>query len=210
MAQCDCKAFHSHRRVVLTGGPGAGKTAVLELVRRFFCRHVKVLPESATILFSGGFPRGGSEAARMAAQRAIFRVQLELEQLAAAEDDTAIVLCDRGTLDGMAYWPRESGEELLDAMGSSRGQQLARYDAVIHMRTPELTGYNHSNPLRLESLAEAHAIDQRIAQAWSGHPQRHFVPSTSDFLDKARHAIHHIREQLPECCRRCTPPIDLG
>ena len=40
--------------MVLTGGPGAGKTAVLEVVRRTFCEHVTVLPEAASILFMGG------------------------------------------------------------------------------------------------------------------------------------------------------------
>ena len=40
------------------GRPGAGKTAVLELIQRSFCGHVRVLPESAGILFGGGFPRG--------------------------------------------------------------------------------------------------------------------------------------------------------
>lgn len=47
MKACPCKEPHERRRVVLTGGPGAGKTAVLELIRRSFCEHVKVLPEAA-------------------------------------------------------------------------------------------------------------------------------------------------------------------
>ena len=34
---CACVGPHPHKRIVLTGGPGAGKTAVLELVRRSFC-----------------------------------------------------------------------------------------------------------------------------------------------------------------------------
>lgn len=38
---------HKRRRVVLTGGPGAGKTATLELIRQSFCEHVHVLPEAA-------------------------------------------------------------------------------------------------------------------------------------------------------------------
>ena len=44
MSDCRCAQPHQRRRVVLTGGPGAGKTAVLELVRRTFCHHVDVLP----------------------------------------------------------------------------------------------------------------------------------------------------------------------
>ena len=66
--------------IVLTGGPGAGKTAVLEMLRRVVCPHVAILPESAGILFSGGFWRGTSIDAHKSAQRAIFHVQRELGQ----------------------------------------------------------------------------------------------------------------------------------
>jgi predicted ATPase len=103
MVNCNCERSHEPRRIVLTGGPGAGKTAVLELVRHSFCIHVKVLPEAAGIVFGGGFPRGTGTVLRQAAQRAIFYVQRELET-AADEGNPAIVLCDRGTIDGGAYW----------------------------------------------------------------------------------------------------------
>ena len=69
---CECHEPHAHKRIVLTGGPGAGKTAVLELVRQHFCEHVHVLREAASVLFGGGFPRASSGAALRAAQRAIF------------------------------------------------------------------------------------------------------------------------------------------
>ena len=67
------------RRVVITGGPGAGKTASLEVARRTLCEHVGFARESASIVFGGGFPREHREAAACAAQRAIFHVQRELE-----------------------------------------------------------------------------------------------------------------------------------
>ncbi len=102
MIPCDCTQPHPRRRVVLTGGPGAGKTAVLALVRQSFCKHVTVLQESAGIVFGGGFPRGELAGVRQAAQRAIFYVQQELEAAAEAQNP-AITLCDRGTIDGVAY-----------------------------------------------------------------------------------------------------------
>ena len=46
MVACECSDVHKRRRVVLTGGPGAGKTALLELIRQSFCAHVKVSPEA--------------------------------------------------------------------------------------------------------------------------------------------------------------------
>jgi predicted ATPase len=207
MQPCECSENHQRRRIVLTGGPGAGKTAVLELVRQYFCRHVQVLPESASILFGGGFPRVQHPAGRKAAQRAIFFVQRELEFAADGTDNPAIVLCDRGTVDGTAYWP--GPDEFWQSLETTKATQLGRYDAVIHLRTPPLAGYNRQNPLRTESAAEALAIDERIAQAWEGHPRRHFVESTADFLSKARTAVNVLRDELPPCCRRhLIPKLD--
>jgi predicted ATPase len=120
------------RRVVLTGGPGAGKTAVLELARRTLCGHVALVPESASILFRGGFPREEEEVARCAAQRAIVRVQRELETIADARPDARLVLCDRGTLDSLAYWPRSPDDFFAD-LETTEALQLARYDVVIHV-----------------------------------------------------------------------------
>lgn len=199
MGECSCRESHQSRRVVLTGGPGAGKTAVLEMIRQSLCSHVTILPESAGIVFSGGYPRDDLVEARRCAQRAIFHVQRGLEVSAAAED-AAIDLCDRGTLDGLAYWPGDP-EEFWETTGSSRDAELARYDAVIHLRTPSAAqGYNHLNPLRTESAPVATEIDQRIERAWSGHPHLHLVESTDHFLDKATAALELLRSELPACC----------
>jgi predicted ATPase len=197
---CDCRDPHQARRIVLTGGPGAGKTAVLELVRQALCKHVHVLPESAGIVFGGGFPRGQALTLRRPAQRAIYFVQRELEATAVAFD-AAIVVCDRGTVDSLAYWP--GPDDLWASVGSTLAGELARYDAVIHLRTPSASlGYNHVNPLRLETAEEAAAIDARIAAAWADHPRRFEIPATHDFVAKATRAIGVIAELLPACCRR--------
>lgn len=199
MKACHCEEQHRPRRIVLTGGPGAGKTAVLELVRHGFCKHIVVLPEAAGILFGGGFPRGADPAMRQASQRAIYFVQRELEA-AASLQNAALVLCDRGTIDGGAYWPAPG--DLWTAVGTSLTAELARYDAVIHLCTPaDANGYNHNNPLRIESAKEAAAIDARIEALWAGHPRRTIVPSTADFVAKAKVAVDCVRAELPECCR---------
>ena len=205
MNPCECREPHTQRRVVLTGGPGAGKTAVLELIRASFCEHVRVLPEAAGVIFGGGFPRAPEDESRRAVQRAIFYVQRELET-AAAVGNTAILLCDRGTIDGAAYWPGPG--DLWSDVGTTLAEQLRRYDAVIHLRTPasEL-GYNRDNPLRTESAAEAAAIDDRIREAWEGHPKRFIVESSAEFLDKAARAVEILRGEMPECCRQHVVPV---
>jgi predicted ATPase len=200
---CQCTlAEHTPKLVVLTGGPGGGKTAVLELARRQFCKHVTVLPEAAGIVYGGGFPRFTSNEGRKAAQRAILHVERELEALVIGERQSAVALCDRGTLDGLAYWPADA-PSLLEELRTSREREMERYAAVIHLRTPPIEdGYNHDNPLRIESAQQAAEIDERIALAWDGHPRRFFVDSAHEFLSKAQRALELIRQEVPGCCQR--------
>lgn len=192
---------HVPKLIALTGGPGAGKTAVLEMASRAFCRHVAVLPEAASIVFGGGFPRAPEERVLRASQRAIFGIQREVERLLLEEGDVALGLCDRGSIDGVAYWPGPP-ESFFEEFGTSIQEELSRYAAVIHLETPKATeGYDRSNTLRVETAEEARVIDGRIADAWRGHPRRFTIPSAADFVDKALLALTKIRGELPPCCR---------
>lgn len=205
MKPCPCREPHPLKRVVLTGGPGAGKTAVLELIRRSLCEHVVVLPEAAGIVFGGGFPRAPREGVRRAAQRAIFFVQRELES-AAESANPAIMLCDRGTVDGAAYWP--GPDTLWSSVGVPRLTELARYDTVIQLRTPSAAhGYDRANPLRIETPEDAARVGERIAVEWDGHPRVFVVEATDDFVVKARLAVDLVRAELPACCR--THPVRM-
>jgi predicted ATPase len=184
--------------IVLTGGPGAGKTAVLEAARVAYCEHVAVVPEAATILFGGGFPRHDTIAGRKAAQRAIYHVQREAERLVEDEHIAHAALCDRGTVDGVAYWPGPP-DEYWDAVGSSRTEQLGRYSVVVHLRTPlEGGAYNHSNAVRTEDVEIARAIDERILAAWDGHPNRVVIDPHEDFEHKLHAALEAIKPWIPE------------
>ncbi|MDB5038802.1 MAG: hypothetical protein JWQ35_2330 [Bacteriovoracaceae bacterium] len=198
---CHCKKeIHSCKLIVVTGGPGAGKTAVLDAAKKMLCQHIGVLPESASIIYNGGFWRKESLIARKAAQRAIFSVQRELEIITLNEGEWSIGLCDRGSLDGLAYWPG-TDEELFSHFQTSLSKEFDRYAAVIHLCTPSLhEGYNHQNPVRIESATEAIRIDEKIAQIWKGHPNFVSIPSTHHFTEKLNIALRLIKKEIAECC----------
>jgi predicted ATPase len=188
-------AISKQRKIAITGGPGAGKTAVLEIARKHFGSRVEVLHEAASIVFGGGFPRFDSIDARCAAQRAIYRVQVELENVAKVHSSAAVILCDRGTPDGLAYWP-EAPEEFWRQLGTTFEAELARYDAVIHLRTPSSRDGYHRDALRIESAKSAERIDERLLEIWSKHPRRFCVESSHDFLDKTRITLDVLESEL--------------
>jgi hypothetical protein len=159
-----------------------------------------VLPEAASIVFGGGFPRSAEPRWVEAAQRAIYYVQREMERAALADPTAAVVLCDRGTLDGAAYWPGDAAAWAI-SLGTTLEAERARYSAVIELRTPPPDEYNHRNPVRIESAAEAARSDDRIDHLWADHARHHVIPSTRRFIDKVQLALDAIEAELPDGCR---------
>lgn len=197
---CACEVKHPPHLVALTGGPGAGKTALLEVAQRQFCRHVVVLPEAASILWKGGFPRPASTSARRGTQRAIVRLQIELQRMAIEDGTASMILCDRGTLDGLAYWPGEPAE-YFDDLGTTHDRELARYATVIHMQPPSRRHGDQSTALRIETPEEAAVLDERIVLAWANHPRRFIIESDPDFFGKLQRTLELLRAEIPSCCR---------
>ena len=172
-------------RIVLTGGPGGGKTTAADLFRREIGERVVVVPESATLLFSGGFPRSSEIHARRSAQAAIYHVQRNLEDVQSALYPDRILLCDRGTIDGAAYWPNQ-GQTFFDAVGSTEQAELERYDAVIFFESAAVGGISieGGNPTRVESNEEAVGLNRQLRDIWSKHPRFVVVPHDPSFLKK--------------------------
>jgi len=172
-------------RIALTGGPGGGKTTAADLFRRELGERVVIVPESATILFAGGFPRSNQLDARHAAQSAIFHVQRNLEDTQSALYPDRILLCDRGTIDGAAYWPA-GNSGFFHAMGTTLEQELQRYDAVVFFETAAAAGISieGGNPIRNETLSQAAELDRRLRELWSQHPRFWLVPHSASFFQK--------------------------
>jgi predicted ATPase len=172
-------------RIVLTGGPGGGKTTAADLFRREIGDHVVIVPEAATILFQGGFPRSREPQALRFAQTAIFHVQRHLEDVQAALFPGRTLLCDRGTVDGAVYWPGQP-HDYFNAVGTTLDTELARYDAVIFFETAARGGISieGGNPVRNESIDEAVKLDGKLRALWSRHPRFTLVSHNPSFFKK--------------------------
>lgn len=180
-------------RVVLTGGPGGGKTTAADLYRREIGENVVIVPEAATLLYSGGFPRVGKENVRKITQQAIYQVQKNLEDAQSAQYGGRVLLCDRGTIDGAAYWPGEP-KEFFDFLQTSHEKELARYDAVLFFETAAVGGISieGGNPMRIESIEAAIALDLKLKKLWSQHPNFVFVPHNTSFIKKVMSGLDEL------------------
>lgn len=185
-------------RIALTGGPGGGKTTAADMLRREIGERVVVVPESATMLFSGGFPRCDEPEARKAGQRAIFHVQRNLEDLQSTRFPQRVLLCDRGTIDGAAYWPSSDPHEFFTELGTTLDAELSRYDAVLFFETAAVgdLSIETGNPARIESNAEAVAIDARLRSLWSHHPNFVLIHHSNSFMAKLFEGLHVLGELI--------------
>ena len=194
-------------RIVLTGGPGGGKTTAADLFRREIGERVVLVPEAATILFQGGFPRSRDPRAQRFAQTAIFHVQRDLEEVQASLYPGRALLCDRGTVDGAAYWPGEP-HDYFNAVGTTLDAEFRRYDAVIFFESAAVGGatIEGGNPMRNESVEEAVALDGKLRALWSRHPRFVLVPHNPSFFKKISFGLAALESMVALLAQDRTRP----
>jgi predicted ATPase len=189
-------------RIVLTGGPCAGKsTALVRLHRHLEGHNVKVylVPEAATLLLGGGIVVKDAPLAHMVSfQRSIIRIQMALEEaftsFARVAARAAVLLCDRGVLDGGAYLPPQAWQELLTSEGIDEALlRESRYDAVVHLVTAahgvEDCYGTHTNAVRYEDAAGAREVCDRLRRTWLGHPRLCVIDTHPDFEVKMHRVL---------------------
>ena len=193
-------------RIVLTGGPCAGKTSALSKIEQYFEElgyKVIIVPESATTVINGGIRCFGTKALdNLVFQRYIMQMQLQNEaffESAASEysDDTkCIVLYDRGLIDGNAYINDEGFNYLLQLNNLSRIEALDRYDMVLHLVTAADGAEKHytlnNNGARTETIEEARQKDRRTMEVWSEHSNLHIIDNSTEFIEKINRVINSI------------------
>jgi Thymidylate kinase len=127
-------------KIVLTGGPCAGKTTAMSWIQNAFTeRGYKVLfiPETASELITGGVAPWtcGSNLDYQCCQ---MHLQLEKEKvfLSAAEtmpDEKILIVCDRGMMDNRAYMTEMDFGVVLERIQKNEVEIRDSYNAVFHL-----------------------------------------------------------------------------
>ena len=196
-------------KIVLTGGPGAGKTTGLSWIQNAFTDlgyTVLFVPETATELITGGVAPWTC-GTNLDYQRGQMRLQLAKEEVfeqaaATMRADKILIVCDRGAMDNRAYMDQLEFAQLLYELGTTEVQLRDRYDAVFHLVTAakgaEEFYTTDNNAARTESVEEAAALDDKLIAAWTGHPHLRVIDNSTNFKDKLRRLIAEIRSFLGE------------
>lgn len=187
--------------IVVTGGPGGGKTTALDLFQRELKAAVKIVPEAATMLFGHGLDREVGNGDGKLLQRSIYRMQISQEEIFRDSSVDRLLICDRGTLDGLAYWPDDE-QSYFDGIDTTFEAEIARYGAVSFFQTAAIHGEDvrSNNPYRTEDSRTAVALDERLRRVWSRHPNFHFIPAQLSFMAKINHGLETIAgvlQQMP-------------
>jgi predicted ATPase len=182
-------------RIVLTGGPGAGKTVISRTIAAAHPDRFVLVPEAATQVYDLLQTRWDKLdlEGRYDVQRKIYRLQTDQENRLAAAHPDKILLLDRGTIDGAAYWPEGAAEYWRD-LGTSLDRELQRYDAVIWMESAAALGLydgDASNSRRFEDAPAAIASGKLLLKLWGGHPNLKHVGAFASLDDKIR-AVEEI------------------
>ena len=192
-------------KIVLTGGPAAGKTTLISRILKEFTVDegwkVITVPETATELISG-FGLGPFENCMSMLEFQYFVIgdQLHKEQLAIKGANTVpqekvLIIFDRGIFDDRAYIPQDEFEEVLRSFNTTPEEMATHYDAVLHLVTCAKGAefaYNYGNEARYENVETARMRDDETLDAWSIHPNVHIIDNSVDFEDKINRAIAEI------------------
>ncbi|MCR5162182.1 MAG: AAA family ATPase [Lachnospiraceae bacterium] len=197
------------KKIVITGGPCAGKTTALSWIQNVFTKRgyrVLFVPETATELISGGVAPW-TTGTNLDYQKCQVKLQLVKEEIfeqaaRTMREDKILIVCDRGALDNRAYMTQEEWDQVMDALNLDEVTLRDGYDAVFHMVTAAkgaVEAYTTANnAARYETVEQAAAMDDKLIAAWTGHPHMRIIDNSTEFQQKLERLVAEITSFLGE------------
>lgn len=208
MSKIKLKNSKSITKIVLTGGPCAGKTTGISWVVDHFTKlgyKVLVVSETATEMINGNAKPW--EISGVDFQVALYNMtkakEKSYEDFAEKSDfEKVLIVCDRGALDGESYLSEDDKPIWYNRLGLSATEMMSDYDAVFHLVTAAKGAEEYytkaNNSARIESLEEAIVSDERTLNSWTGHPHLRIIDNSGDFELKMQSLLSEISSFLGE------------
>lgn len=206
---CDTPAsMKDIKKIVLTGGPCAGKTtALVKVIDHFSSLGFKVfiIPEVPTLFQQAGMDYlTKNHHFFYEGEKATLEMQLLLEdkftKIASQVDEPAVIICDRGAMDISAYMDGKMWDEITSLAQTTTQALINRYDAVLHLVSAadgaEEFYTLSTNKERTEGIELARELDKKVIHAWSGHPHLRVINNHQDFDTKLNRVLMEISSVL--------------
>ncbi len=197
------------KKIVITGGPCAGKTTAMSWIMNEFTRMgwcVLFVPETATELISGGVAPWTC-GTNLDYQKCQVSLQLTKEALFEQAARTmgkekVLIVCDRGFMDNKAYMDDEEFARVLEYVNYGEFEIMNSYDAVFHLVTAADGAAEYyttvNNAARYETAEQAVAMDRKLKDCWRAHPHFCVIDNSTDFEMKMQRLITAISKYLGE------------
>ena len=188
--------------IVITGGPGGGKSSLLADLRHDPDWNVRIMimPEAIHAAI-----RSSVSPHEPLFQRLVVNLQKQIEQavMDTFAGEARVLLTHRGTLDPLAFclangWTEE---RFWQVTGLRLEEEYQRYHGVLHMVStavgvPQFYRYRPEEH-RPETPQEAAMLDEHLARIWGRHPRYlRIANDTLDWPTKSRQALAALRELM--------------
>lgn len=201
------------KKIVLTGGPCAGKTTIFESIEKYLKEkdyYVITLNETATELIKSNIIPSYDKTLTLIFQDIIMKYQYIKERCAynyaksIAKNKKVIILCDRGIMDNFAYLDTyEEFERILSNNNLDELKILNDYDLVIDLvSTATLKPDSYElDGIRYETIDEATIKDKKTSTAWVHHSNLKIIKPTKDINKKKDIVLKEIEKYLNDIKR---------
>lgn len=196
-------------KLVLTGGPCAGKTAMLKSIETFFKNldwKVCSVPECASLLLKWDKPfydLKDEQKYEILKDVIMFTMDMQEQIVNSVQsiEKNVLIIYDRGTIDALAYLPRDKWQQmLLENNWSYSDLRDSRYDQVIHLVSTAIgakANYKIDNhKFRPHNIELARELDNATATAWQNHACFDIIDNSTDFRGKLWRVIEIICHEL--------------